>query len=60
MERAGVEEALRACVLTDEEYAAGPDTWRELEDPFAEDWAFYAAVREEQQATERAHAHSHS
>ena len=60
MERAGVEEALRACVLTDDEFAAGAEAWAALEDPFAEDWAFFAAVREEQQAAERAHAHAHA
>jgi G3E family GTPase len=37
MDRAGFEARLAACLLTDEEFAAGPDAWARLEDPFP-DW----------------------
>lgn len=34
MDRAVVEEALRACLLSDDEFAAGPDAWEWYDDPF--------------------------
>jgi G3E family GTPase len=37
MDREAIEDALNACLLTDEEYAAGPDAWRAYSDPFG-DW----------------------
>ncbi|MFM7921067.1 MAG: GTP-binding protein, partial [Planctomycetaceae bacterium] len=32
-----LERALRACLLTDAEYAGGPDLWLRMDDPF-DDW----------------------
>ncbi len=34
MNEAGLRAGLDACLLTDEEMARGPDTWREMADPF--------------------------
>jgi hypothetical protein len=36
LDGAAVMSILESCLLTDEEYAAGPDCWRRLEDPFAD------------------------
>lgn len=37
MDRAGIEAALEACLLTDAEMALGPEGWAGMEDPFG-DW----------------------
>jgi G3E family GTPase len=39
LDEAGFREKLNRCLLTDEEFAAGPDVWVNYEDPFPE-WAF--------------------
>jgi G3E family GTPase len=36
LDRAAVTSILESCLLTDEEFASGPDCWRRLEDPFAD------------------------
>ncbi len=36
MDRPAIEAALNACLLTDEEFALGPDAWKSFADPFGE------------------------
>ncbi|MEV4783061.1 GTP-binding protein [Burkholderia sp. LMU1-1-1.1] len=50
MDRAAIEAAFNACVLTDVEFAAGMATWRGYRDPFP-DWS-----REDEEQAEPAHA----
>ena len=34
MDEASIRNSLQACLLTDEEYAAGIEAWQNLQDPF--------------------------
>lgn len=46
MDRAGIEESLHRCLLTDEEMALGPEEWARFADPFG-DWE---VVEDEEEA----------
>jgi hypothetical protein len=70
LDKAGMQAALEACVLTDEEFAAGPEAWSALPDPlwYETDWDEFAAklkaeaeedAREAAEAAAHDHGHDH-
>jgi G3E family GTPase len=59
MNRAEIETSLNFCLLTDDEFALGPDEWKKLPDPFG-DWEAMPeeeATQEELQSVEPASSH---
>lgn len=50
-----IREAFKSCLLTDEEYALGPDVWLSFADPFASSW-----VIDESHEHQHEHHHDHS
>jgi G3E family GTPase len=58
-DQAGLQGLLDACLLTDAEYEAGPDSWRQLPDPFPV-WRFEKTSQPHVCTSECRHTHEHA